>query len=382
MTNDKHTKRAARQLAEREGISYTAARRRLADPHQEAEPPRVVPIASRTCPEGCDGSGHVGVACWLWRPQDVSGTVQWEVRRAAELPGGRAEQVAQRSEDREARKAKTQSARWATYNVLEDRWLLALVYAMLTDQHPELRPDRAPLRAAVEADDLAAVDALMEPLDRAAARLTTKVPAVWWGEVKPRLDAYADAAESDDRDLMAVGWQEIEERHAVGRLIDRWRKAWVPVRNHNGYMDPPGVMWLAVKGWLDDRLVDQHGGHAPGARIRFGEGRPAVVYAVEWGEDGPPVAYRVRELEPGTHGNVGRLVPPLTSDVLVQAVDCREDGPCAVCGGVAGMTERLCDDCASGFIICRCGDATRANSPYGMCAACRAEEAPVEGWDD
>ncbi|WP_225629594.1 hypothetical protein [Streptomyces werraensis] len=346
MTDDKHAKRAARDLAAREGISYTAARRRLAravdQEHQESRPPVAVPIVSTPCPEGCDGSGHPGTVCWAWRPADVKGAVRWEVRRAAELPGGRAEQLAEREE---RPRQKTPGAQWSAYHSWEDRWLLALVYAMLTDQRSELLPDRARLRAAVEADDLAAVDALMEPLDRAAARLMTKVPAVWWGEVKPTLDAYADAVESDDRDLMTLSWREVEERHVVGRLVDRWRKAWVPVQKSNGYWDPPGVMWLSAKEWLDARLVDQHGGHAPGARVRFGDGRPAVVYAVEWGEDGPPVAYRVRELEPGQHGNVGRLVPSLTSDVLVPAADCREDSPCAVCGRTAGMTEALCDDC-------------------------------------
>ncbi|MFJ9101123.1 hypothetical protein ACIRJM_21955 [Streptomyces sp. NPDC102405] len=91
---------------------------------------------------------------------------------------------------------------------------------------------------------MAAVDARMEPWDRTAALLMTKVSAIWWGEVKPTLDAY----ENDDRDLMTATWQEIDARHVVGRLVDRWRKAWVPVRNRNGYMDPPGVMWLAIKG--------------------------------------------------------------------------------------------------------------------------------------
>ncbi|WP_157857937.1 hypothetical protein [Streptomyces durhamensis] len=40
---------------------------------------------------------------------------------------------------------------------------------MLTDQEPEVRPDRAVLRAAVESGDQSAVDVSMEPLDRAAA---------------------------------------------------------------------------------------------------------------------------------------------------------------------------------------------------------------------
>ncbi|MGW3200132.1 hypothetical protein ACWDBD_37310 [Streptomyces sp. NPDC001118] len=321
MTDNKHAKRAARELAGREGISYTAARRRLAAAavpvdDKDQEPPVLVPIVSVPCSEGCDGSGHPGAVCRVWRPTDVKSGARWEVRRAAELPGGRADQLAERIEGPDARA-------YGRYPILNDAWLLALVYAMLTDRQPELLPDRSRLRAAVEADDLAAVDTLMEPLDRAAARLMTKVPETWWGEVKPVLDAYADNVESTDgRDLMALSWQEIEDRAAVDRLVGKWHTAWTPVRNYNGYWDPPGVMWIAAKGWLDARLVDQHGGQAPGSRVRLADGRLAVVYAVEWSEAGPPEAYRVRELVPGQHGNAGRLVPSLTSDELVSADSC------------------------------------------------------------
>lgn len=324
MTDDKHSKRAARELAARDGISYTAARRRLADDrqeHQEQErPPIAYPMAGQSCPEGCDGSGHRGTECWVWRSADVKNrAVRWEVRRAAELPGGRADQVMRRAEE----PGESRTSRQHRFHAWETRWLLALVYAMLTDQDPGLLPDRAALRAAVEADDLAAVDALMEPLDRAAARLFTKVPDRWWGEVKPRLDAYADAVESDTREPST--WREVEAGHVVARLVDRWRQAWTPVRNGNGYMDAPGVMWLAPKGWLDALLVARHGGLAPHGRAVLADGRPVVVYAVEWGEAGPPVAYRVRELVPGEHGNVGKLVPSLHSDELVAAADCRSD---------------------------------------------------------
>ncbi|MEV7856810.1 hypothetical protein [Streptomyces sp. NPDC088183] len=330
MTDDKHAKRAARELAAREGISYTASRRRLAEPGDvdQEQPPVLVPIAVGICAEGCDGSRHPGALCRPWRPKDVSGRVaRWEVRRAAELPVGRADQVAERVEA--GRKPNT--------------WLLALAYAMLTDQHPELRPDRTALRAAVEADDLTAVNAVMEPLDRAAARLMTKAPAVWHDEVKPRLDAYADAMETDTWELAT--WQEVEERAAVDRLVRKWRQAWTPVRNYNGYWDPPGVMWAAPKGWLDSLLISQHGGHA--GRVRLPDGLPALVYAVEWSEAGPPTAYHLREMEPGRHGNLGRLIPSLRSDVLAPAADCRDDKPCRVCGQEAGMTEALCDGCAA-----------------------------------
>jgi len=324
MTTDKQFKRAARELAEREGISYTAARRRLADAPEagvsaplttasaaaedDQEPPRIYPTAGAPCPVDCDGTAHPNAVCWLWRPED-SKHVRHEVRRAAQLPNGRAGELCHRYEP------PTPGYPNGSFFAREATWLLALVYAMLTDQRPELRPGRAELWAAVETDDQAAIDALMEPLDRAAARLLTKVPEQWWGEVKPRLDAYADFVDMDDRELRT--WQEIDDRHHVGRLVDQWRRAWKERRGSEGYMERTGVLWSAPKGWLDDLLVEQHGGHGDGARVRLTDGRPAIVYAAEWSEAGAPVAYRIRELEPGRHGNIGKLVPSLTSDELV-----------------------------------------------------------------
>lgn len=363
MTVNKHQKRAARELAAREGISYTDAVYRIRDggagQDQEA-PPVAYLIASTVCPDDCDGSVHpTGVLCRTWRPKDAKGC-RWEVRQLASLPSGRAEEIARRNEP------------GSSFIGRDATWLLALVYAMLTDQFPELRPDRAALRAAVEADDLAAVDAALEPLDRAAARLLTKVPAVWWGEVKPRLDAYADDVETDDRRMLT--WQEVDDRHDVGRLVEQWRRAWVPVRNGNGYMDAPGVMWLAPKGWLDEVLVEQHGGHL--WRLRLPDGRPATVYAAEWGEAGPPVAYRVRELVPGTHGNVGRLVPSLTSDIFVKASDCRpwRDGVQLV--DVDGQQDFTTWVSGSSARCTGCGTPTGTGTPYSLCGPCRAEEVP------
>ena len=57
---------AERELAAREGISYTAARRRLLDGLQEQRekrPPVLVPIVGTPCAEGCDGSAHPGAVC-------------------------------------------------------------------------------------------------------------------------------------------------------------------------------------------------------------------------------------------------------------------------------------------------------------------------------
>ncbi|MYX18408.1 hypothetical protein GTY67_34230 [Streptomyces sp. SID8374] len=325
MTIDKQLKRAARELAAREGISYTAARRRLAaEPEavvsapltpapsaagtdQDLTPPRLYSIARAVCATDCDGTAHPGVLCRPWRPED-SKAAQLEVQRAARLPIGRAGELCNRFEP------PTATYPEGSFFARDAIWLLDLVYAMLTDQHPEFRPDRAELRAAVEADDQAPVDAVMEPLDRAAARLMTKVPEQWWGEVKPQLDAYADVVDTDYREILT--WQEADDRDAVGRLVDKWRRRWTKSRNMNGYMEAPGVLWLAPKSWLDDLLVQQHGGHGYGARIRLTDGRPAIVYAAEWSEAGAPVAYRVRELEPGQYGNAGKLIPSFRDELV------------------------------------------------------------------
>lgn len=301
VTADKHAKYEARALATRENISYTAARRRLAD----QDPPQLVMTAATTCPPACDGSDHPRAVCRPWQPKDAKGA-RFEVRRAAELPTGRADGLARRNETPGS-------------IMMVPKWLLALVYAMLTDQAPALLPDRAALRAAVEADDLDAVDTLMEPLDRAAARLLTKVPSQWWDDVKPRVDAYAAAVETS---RAPSNWYEIEADHTLAQLIDQWHRAWTPVQNSGGYWDPPGVLWLAPKDWMDKLLTARHGGHAPGARVRLADGRQAVVYSAEWGEAGPPTAYRLRELVPGQYGNAGKLVPSLRSDELLPADQC------------------------------------------------------------
>lgn len=244
----------------------------------------------------------------------------WVVRRSAELPGGRAEQLAQRAEDAEAKTSAP--ARQLRFRGWEDRWLLALAYSMLTAQRPELRPAPARLRAAVEADDLEAVDAAMEPLDRAAARLLTKDSERWWREVKPQLDEYAAAVAADDSHPST--WQEAEARNVVWRLVERWRKAWEATeRNMHGVLEAPGVMWTAPKGHVDALLVARLGGHAPRSWVRLTDGRPALAVAAEWAEAGPPVAYLVQELVPGNHGNTGRLVPRLVGGrELVPAAEC------------------------------------------------------------
>jgi hypothetical protein len=127
-------KSRARARQERDGVKFTHARRAA---EQAPEPPRIYPIVAAPCPTDCDGTAHPGALCWLWRPED-SKNVQHKVRRAAQLPNGRAADLADRYEPQ------------GDFHGREAAWLLALVYSMLTDQHPELLPGRTELRTAVE----------------------------------------------------------------------------------------------------------------------------------------------------------------------------------------------------------------------------------------
>ncbi|BFP50139.1 hypothetical protein KCMC57_65070 (plasmid) [Kitasatospora sp. CMC57] len=307
MTVDKNAKRAARELAELEQISYTAARRRLTtQPEQVTTPVHRITVAA-PCPVGCDGTSHSEFACRRWTAADAKDVASWQVREAAGLPTGRAWSV-------ERRCNRSASA------MTDHRWALALIYAMLTDQHPELRPDDAALRAAVEADDLAAVDALMDPLDRAVRRLVTEDPEQWWNVAKPRLDAYVEAVETDDR--WPQTWVEAEYANRLAQLTARWQRAWTEYRNWNGYPDQDGVPWYSLRGEMDSFLTSRAGGHAPGTRVRLANGRLAVVWAPVWTETGAPTAYRVRLLKPAPPGSMLDLVIDTFSDETHPAADC------------------------------------------------------------
>ncbi|MBV9026073.1 MAG: hypothetical protein JO362_20320, partial [Streptomycetaceae bacterium] len=246
------------------------------------------------------------------------------VRQAADLPAGRANEVTRRVLDL---LYGTATHRWAMagyYRALDERWLLGLAYAMLTDQLPELRPDPEQLRAAVDADDLAAVDALMEPLDQAVIRLLGTEPELWWSGTKARFDAYV--TELRERELPPLADRPALDRwDQEARLADQWDRAWTEYRNGSGYMERNGVFWWAPSEHLCVLLADRHGAFRPRARVRLADGRQALVIAPVWAESGPPVAYRVRQLVPAPHDHAepGKLIPDSRGDgETVPAADC------------------------------------------------------------
>lgn len=320
MTADKHTKRAARELAEREGISYAAARRRLAEQDQSPatelpdEPPRLYPIVMTPCVHGCDGTPHPGYVCETWHPFTNRGNprTSWDTSQAASLPNRRAQSLTDRFREKPA----------YGYHA-DDTWVLALTYAMLLDEEPETAPDPHQLRAAVEADDIAAVDALMQPLDLAAVRLLDMPIKEWHTIGHARLHAWATRVTTPEPDDPAWDMTLIEYESRCFKLAERFLKSQEERRNYDGYMETESVSWWFSAPFLTELLRQTRGGHPRGTQVRLPDGRPALVYGLEWGQDGPPVAYRVRELEPGRYGNEGKLVPKLGGDgETVPAADC------------------------------------------------------------
>ncbi|MGO9077680.1 MAG: hypothetical protein ACLQDY_01380 [Streptosporangiaceae bacterium] len=113
MTADKRTKHAARDTAAREGISYTAARRRLEEQNQSPaveqlseEPPRLYPIVMTPCTHGCVGTPHPGCVCETWHPfSRITGRpcTSWATCQAANLPRGRAESLTDRFREKPLR---------------------------------------------------------------------------------------------------------------------------------------------------------------------------------------------------------------------------------------------------------------------------------------
>lgn len=135
MTADKHTTHAAHDVAAREGISYTAARRRLEEQNQSPaveqpseEPPRLYPIVMTPCTHGCVGTPHPGYVYETWHPfSRITGRprTSWATRQAANLPRGRAESLTDRFREKPS----------GCYRP-DDTWLPTLAYTMLLGPSP------------------------------------------------------------------------------------------------------------------------------------------------------------------------------------------------------------------------------------------------------
>jgi hypothetical protein len=147
---------------------------------------------------------------------------------------------------------------------------LHLVYDTLLADRPGLAPDPVAMAAARQAGNLAAVDALMHPLDRAARLFLGQAPEVFHAAVG------AHAKQLAARDKPTRDWQRTD------MLASYWHASMRERTNHWGYPTRSGFPVPAVRHILDAILVSVAGGHAPGERVELADGREAWVWDVQW----------------------------------------------------------------------------------------------------
>jgi hypothetical protein len=281
----------AAQRARAAGGKYTEALRAEQEHQELGEPPVLVPITTTWCEPGCDGSPHAGASCKSWEPRwdslvldRLAATDRDSVSRAyaayqaASLPNERVDSLTKRFLDE-----------WPSSSA----WLVGLVYAMLLEEQPELTPDVRELRAAVEAADVAGVDLLMQPLDRAAVALLDPEADHWWNTAHPRITAFAHRVVDDpDFELDFHDVTVLFRRQRTITLAQRWIAAQVERRNSDGYMEREVVPWYRLQPALAAVLTSQTGGFSHGDVVGV-DGKPMRVVTGVWGRSGPPIAYKV-----------------------------------------------------------------------------------------
>ncbi|WP_189329788.1 hypothetical protein [Actinoplanes ianthinogenes] len=253
---DRARKRAIRALAAELGVAYSVASRLLAA--QQAATP-----ADRRRP-GLPAGGDEHRA-WMFaaREQRTFHSRVRDTRTAAELPLGRAAHLARRYPP-----LRDAGGAGALYHGEGRETVVAMLYAVLEHESPELLPPADELAWAAELGEEAAVDIACRDLDRAARHLLDLDRWQLWARVEAALAAVDRDADRRVRDAAIVLGRELRSTSLRGSV--------------------DGARHI-----LDALLVEPYDGGAPGARVLVGE-RAGTVVGVCWGPSGPPVGYRVR----------------------------------------------------------------------------------------
>jgi hypothetical protein len=272
---DRARRRAIRALAGQLGVSYSVAARLLT-----AEM-----LAQRTPVTGHDrlhlraGTAEDQDCLFALREQRPFALRVRDTRLATDLPLGRARHLVERFPPLRRRPFQvvahpgSDGAVDRLYDGTDRGTVLALLYAVLAHESPAILPSDAELAWVAELGEAAAVDITCAATDRAARLLLDGDRWKLW----TRIDAALTAGEASDdravRDAATVLGREFRTV-SLRRSLDGARHI------------------------LDGLLVEAHGGHAPGTRVRVRTGtsrRPVgVVVGVIWSQSGPPGHYHVR----------------------------------------------------------------------------------------
>ncbi|WP_305783651.1 hypothetical protein [Symbioplanes lichenis] len=260
---DRARKRRVRALAARLGVAYSVAARLLAGqtPVREARRVPLFPI------------GDDEHRAWMFAEREHR-TFHSRVRDtqlAADLPLGRGEHLALRFPP-----LRLPAGLGALYQGEGRATVLAMLYAVVAHETPELLPPAEELAWVAELGEEAAVDITCVALDRAARLLLDEDPWRLWARVEAALTVGETSAERPARDAAIALARELRSTSLRG--------------SREG-----------ARHVLDALLVEAYDCLPPGAEIQVRE-RPGTVVGVRWGQDGPPTGYEVRFAdEPGVH---------------------------------------------------------------------------------
>jgi hypothetical protein len=262
---DRARRRAIRAYAVDAGVPYSVAARRL----DQLAPRGAETLASRgrtIYPASSDSHRH----------QLIRARERWafadrvrDTRRAAHLPLGRAEHLAERFPPT---RGEPGTGVGPLYHGAGRRETLALLYAVVAHEAPGLVPSTGELAWEAELGEDTAVDLACAELDRAVRLWLEADRAALLPRIEAALDAGAPA-------LLAA-------HYAASMTVPDGP-------------DPviPGLPVDGARHILDAVLMVADDGHAPGTRVRLlaepYRGRHGTIVAAEWGAVGPPQGYRV-----------------------------------------------------------------------------------------
>jgi len=267
---DRARRRAIRALAARLGVAYSVAARLLAEQ---------TPGGRRRPVLGTDDH-----RAWLFaqREQRTFHARVRDTREAVDLPLGRAAQLTARFP-----RLRATAEVGPLYDGPGRATILAMLYAVLAHESPELLPAAEELAWVAELGEDTAVDITCAGLDRAARLLLDEDHWHLWTRVEAALTAGEAGPDRRVRDTAITLGRELRAVSLRGSLA-------------------------GVRHTLDALLGEAYELHPPGARIRVGD-EGATVVGVRWPRTGPPTGYEVRiDGDPDIH-----IVPPTGQPVEV-----------------------------------------------------------------
>ncbi|MDT5041297.1 MAG: hypothetical protein QOE51_2282 [Actinoplanes sp.] len=252
---DRARKRAIRALAAQLGVAYSVAARLL------TAPTAVRAVRRRpSFPIGDDEHRASMFAAREHRPFHARVS---DTQLAADLPLGRGAHLAERFPALRAT-----SGVGPLYHGEHRQTTLAMLYAVLAYESPDLLPAAGELAWVAELGEETAVDITCAALDRAARRLLDDDRWRLWARVEAALAAGEAGADRRVRDAAIALGRELRSVSLRGSL--------------------DGVRHI-----LDALLVEAYDCHPPGMRVSVG-GLAGTVVGAGWQQTGPPVGYEVR----------------------------------------------------------------------------------------